>query len=144
MGYWAELQEMKGIRAGMEKYRIRAHHGMCLAFFVGKGYSGKFTEHMGMVKQELEKNPRVCIVDETDEICRYCPNNVSGICTSGQPAGYDGKVLELCGLAAGEELEWKEFEDLVRSRILDTGRRKTVCGDCQWDFLCYNNILEDA
>ena len=27
-------------------YRIRPHHGMCLYFFEGKGYSEGFTKHM--------------------------------------------------------------------------------------------------
>ena len=26
--------------------KLRAHHGMCLAFFEGKGYSDTFTLHM--------------------------------------------------------------------------------------------------
>ena len=39
---------------------------------------------------------------------------------------------------------WKEFEGLVKENILDAGKRKSVCGDCQWDSLCYRNILEDA
>ena len=52
----------------MKIYRIRAHHGMCLAFFQGKGYSREFTEHMEKIKRELEKNPMVCLEDETDDI----------------------------------------------------------------------------
>ena len=31
--------ERKCMVKGMEKYRIRAHHGMCLAYFRGEGYS---------------------------------------------------------------------------------------------------------
>ena len=29
-----------------EPLKLRAHHGMCLAFFEGKGYSSAFTENM--------------------------------------------------------------------------------------------------
>ena len=32
-------------------YRIRPHHGMCLYFFEGKGYSEGFTKHMAEVKE---------------------------------------------------------------------------------------------
>ncbi|MGN0335780.1 MAG: DUF1284 domain-containing protein [Lachnospiraceae bacterium] len=62
----------------MEKYqyRIRAHHGMCLAFFKGKGYSNEFTEHMGKIKERLTENPLVCITDQTDIICSCCPKSV--------------------------------------------------------------------
>ena len=34
-------------------YRIRPHHGMCLYFFEGKGYSEGFTKHMAEVKEWL-------------------------------------------------------------------------------------------
>lgn len=37
--------------------RLRAHHGMCLAFFEGKGYSDGFTAHMENVLAGMEQNP---------------------------------------------------------------------------------------
>ena len=37
-----------------EPLKLRAHHGMCLAFFEGKGYSSAFTENMGKVLEEME------------------------------------------------------------------------------------------
>lgn len=121
----------------MADYRIRAHHGMCLAFFKGKGYSGEFTDHMGKMKTVLERNPKVRIINETDDICGHCPNNISGTCnTPDKVSEYDNKVLELCRLEPGAEMEWKAFEELVGCAILNKGRRKAVCGDCQWDSLC--------
>lgn len=121
----------------MKIYRIRAHHGMCLAFFQGKGYSEEFAEHMGRINQELEKNPKVCLADAADDICTHCPHCVSAVCRSAEKvANYDRKVLELCGLEVGAVLEWKVFEELVKRNILDAGKRKAVCGDCQWDALC--------
>ena len=56
----------------MSDYRIRAHHGMCLAFFEGKGYNSEFTAHMGEMKKLLEKNPVVELVTKTDDICAGC------------------------------------------------------------------------
>lgn len=118
-------------------YHIRAHHGMCLAFFQGKGYSEGFAEHMGRIKRELEENPKILLTAGTDDICSCCPHCVAGVCRSVEKtAAYDRKVLELCGLEPGAELEWKVFERLVKERILDRGKRKAVCGDCQWDSLC--------
>ncbi len=34
----------------MSVYKIRAHHGVCLYFFQGKGYSGEFVENMSRMK----------------------------------------------------------------------------------------------
>ena len=43
--------------------KLRAHHGMCLAFFDGKGYSAGFTAHMARILEYLEQeNPTVTVV----------------------------------------------------------------------------------
>ena len=36
----------------------------------------------------------------------------------------------------GDELSWREYEQLVRKRVLEAGRREEICGDCQWDSIC--------
>ena len=127
----------RSVNIDMAVYRIRAHHGMCLAYFRGEGYSEEFTEHMYRIKEALESNPEVVIINETDDICGHCPNNLSGICTSmDKVENYDNKVLGLCGIEAGAALEWKVFEGLVKERVLDAGKRCEVCGGCQWEHLC--------
>lgn len=52
---------------------LRAHHGLCLHFFQGKGYSEAFVENMARKKAMLEENPLVRLTDQADEICRACP-----------------------------------------------------------------------
>lgn len=118
-------------------YRIRAHHGMCFSFFQGKGYSGEFTENMWAMKEKLQENPEVVLLDRTDDVCAHCPNNQNGLCTSaGKVAEYDGKVLEACGLVAGMRIRWHDFEGVVRERILGSGKREEICGGCEWNELC--------
>lgn len=78
---------------------LRAHHGLCLHFFQGKGYSGAFVENMARKKAMLEENPLVRLTDQADEICRACPNNLCGQCESAEKVRrYDRAVLSLCGL----------------------------------------------
>ena len=58
----------------MEKekiYTLRPHHGMCLAYFEGKGYSSSFCVHMGEVLEKLEKGARVKLTVAGDEICKH-------------------------------------------------------------------------
>lgn len=124
-------------------YRIRAHHGMCFSYFQGKGYSGEFTENMWNMKKELSRNPEVILLDETDDVCSRCPNNRSGKCaggdsgiSSGKAEKYDRQVLALCGLSAGTKIRWNDFENAVRNHILTPGKRRDICGDCEWDSLC--------
>ena len=118
-------------------YRIRAHHGMCFSFFQGKGYSGEFTENMWTMKNELEQNPEVILVQEADDVCAHCPNNQAGVCTSAaKTQNYDEQVLTYCHLAPNTKIRWKDFQKSVNEHILSAGRRKQICEDCQWDEIC--------
>lgn len=117
---------------------IRAHHGMCLSFFAGKGYDSDFASHMAKIKNELEHNPKVRIVTETDEICARCPNSKDAVCISAkQVENYDNMVLSLCGMKAGTVIDYISFSNLVNEKILQTGKREHICGDCQWNDICY-------
>lgn len=119
------------------QYTVRAHHGVCLNFFKGKGYSSEFVGNMWEMKSELEKNSLVRIIGETDVICSACPNNRKGICAAGEKvAEYDRQVLQRCGIAEGEIMPFLDFEKLVRDKILLPGKREEICGNCQWNSLC--------
>ena len=79
--------------------RLRPHHGMCLAYFEGKGYSDGFTENMQHMLELLEKGADVEMAVFGDEICKACPNLKHGVCLSADLVEhYDRKVLEYCGL----------------------------------------------
>lgn len=121
----------------MKMYRVRAHHGMCLAYYRGKGYSNEFAAHMWRMKQQLEKNPIVILQSQADSICEACPHNREGVCTSdNKAADYDRQVLSSLGLHQGDTIRWLEFTRLVDKYILETGRREEICGECQWNHLC--------
>lgn len=118
-------------------YPLRAHHGMCAAFFRGKGYSDEFTAHMAIVIRRLESNPPVLLSAQTDVICAKCPNNRGGVCdTAEKVLEYDRQVLSLTGLSEGDVMPYAEFRRAVNERILLPGRREEICGDCQWSSLC--------
>lgn len=122
-------------------YRIRPHHGMCLYFFEGKGYSEGFTKHMAEVKEWLlgKNGPSFLkLVGATDEICSACPHNKGGSCESAEKVDrYDAGVLKYTGLTAGQEMTFAEFERIVEEKILQPGYGKTICGDCQWRDICH-------
>lgn len=120
-----------------EAIKLRAHHGMCLAFFKGEGYSSEFSAHMQSVLDGMQSNPMLRIVAEKDIICEHCPNLKDGICaTPEQVRTYDRQVLSLCGLTENCELSREEFSRLVTNKILAAGKREDICGDCQWSELC--------
>lgn len=124
-------------------YKIRPHHGMCFAFFQGKGYSGAFTENMRIIKEKLDKNPEVILLCGADDVCACCPHNRNGECidiasgeSSGKAEKYDRQVLACCGLSEGATIRFQDFAAAVQANILSAGRREDICGDCEWSGLC--------
>ena len=114
--------------------KLRAHHGMCLAFFEGKGYSTGFTAHMAQILEYLEQeNTTVTVVAEADCICGGCPHLANGICESADLVqSYDRQVLSLCDMEEHSVLPWREFAAHVAEYILSQGKRSEICGGCQW------------
>ena len=120
-----------------EPILLRPHHGMCLTYFTGHGYSNDFTVHMYQVKNCLKGDVVVQLAAETDIICLKCPNNIKGECEKPDLVKrYDSEVLARCDLSEGEKLRFVDFAKLVRERILAPGLRGEICRDCQWNELC--------
>lgn len=121
-----------------EEIKLRAHHGMCLAFFEGKGYSDSFTAHMAQVLERLEQeNPTVEVIATADCICGGCPNLTDGRCEKADLVEhYDKAVLTFCGMAEHSTLPWRAFTVRVAERILSQGKREKICGGCQWSAIC--------
>lgn len=116
---------------------LRAHHGLCLSFFKGEGYSNGFTDNMRNVLNLMSDNPELRIISEKDVICSECPNLTAGKCkTFDLVKSYDSKVLSLCGINESDELCWKDFSALVYEKIIAAGKREEVCGDCEWSDIC--------
>lgn len=116
---------------------LRAHHGMCLAYFEGKGYSQGFTAHMQTVLDGMADDPIVELMTQKDVICTHCPNLVQGVCNTPQLVlEYDLQVLSRCGLKEHDKLPWSEFTRLVSEQILFRGCREEICGSCQWTAIC--------
>ena len=74
---------------------LRPHHGMCLQFFEGKGYSSSFTKNMAYILDHLEReDPDICLVVGPDRICSACPHQKDGLCDAEEKTeNYDRSVL---------------------------------------------------
>ncbi len=117
---------------------LRPHHGLCLVFFEGKGYSETFVEHMQEVRDILSPGSArsVRLTLGVDEICAACPHNINGICEHNERAlRYDRGVLALCGLGEGV-IDFAGFEELITKRILIPGLQRHICGGCRWINIC--------
>lgn len=120
------------------EFRIRPHHGLCAEFFRGEGYSGGFVKNMSETISLLNKtDPAVTLAEGADMICAKCPHNVGNSCeTAEKVSRYDGAVMKICGLSAGDSIHWQEFRDTVRKRIISENRLAEICGDCCWYEIC--------
>lgn len=133
MWVWGENYKQKLAQPVM----LRPHHGMCLAYFRGKGYSDAFSVHMKEVLDELQKGMEIQLHVGTDEICSACPHNQNGQCTdSDLVEKYDQAVLEACGLADGGRMSFAAFTAKVQEMLLISGKRKEICGGCKWNEIC--------
>ena len=121
-----------------EIYKIRAHHGMCISFFRGEGYSSEFTSHMAKIVSELSADPLIKVISVTDKLCEKCPNNMGGgICqTEEKVARYDSEVLRHCGISVGDVMPYSKFSSAVQEKIIRCGKREAICGDCEWSKIC--------
>lgn len=128
----------------MSEYELRPHHGLCIAFFGGKGYDEEFTRNMSFIVSILKRNdPIIKLTSASDVICDACPNNTDNSCrTSGKVMRYDEKVLEICGLEDGSLIRWSKFSELVRNKILCESRLSQVCADCCWYDICSGSVDE--
>ena len=118
---------------------MRPHHGLCLGFFEGRGYSGEFSRNMAAVLASLTPESPVRLTAGHDVLCGSCPNRTEACENAG---AYDRRVLALCGLETGQAMTWGELRQAVRSRILLPGRLSQVCGGCRWAELCRGKLAE--
>lgn len=120
-------------------FPLRAHHGLCLMFFEGKGYSPAFTQNMAQILNRLEKAPgqKVRLLAGGDRICAPCPHFAGGKCAeNAKTSAFDRRALALCGLFSGSVLPWEAYRDLLQNRIIASKKLAAVCAGCQWSEIC--------
>lgn len=135
-GFGPDCDEKSGFR---KTVYLRPHHGLCLGFFEGYGYSDGFCRNMAAVLNSLKADTVVRLAEGLDDICANCPNRDSG-CPNAKK--YDGSVLRACGLATGQELTWTELTQKIRERVTVPGKLEEICGDCKWISICRKKEYE--
>lgn len=123
----------------MKEVCLRPHHGLCVRFYAGKGYSREFVNNMNMIVGKLKDNPEITLVLSSDVLCSCCPNNDSqaGCKSIDKVNGYDTAVLLHTGLSAGDKIKWEYFQSLLTEKIFNTDIFDQICPDCQWSEICH-------
>ena len=118
---------------------LRPHHLLCIQKFTGHGYDADFTAHMKSIVSELTENPKtqITVVQGCDALCKMCPNNRNGVCTSLEKVAFmDSAVLGICSLTYGEKILWENAAGKAREQIFKTEEFHNTCACCQWFALC--------
>ena len=72
---------------------------------------------------------------------KKCPNLENGICrTQELVLYYDKEVLKRCGLSEKTKIFWNDFSKLVQEKIIFSGERQNICGNCQWSCICEKKV----
>jgi hypothetical protein len=123
----------------MAEILLRPHHGLCIRFFKGKGYSDEFTAHMRETIEILRREEtKLILTDREDAICASCPNFTANGCNSREKVEtYDRRVLELTGLKPGNKMTFSYLQQQIGAHIIESGQMKNVCRDCGWADICH-------
>lgn len=89
----------------------------------------------------MENTSIVCITSQSDIFCEECPGSLQdGSCSvADKVQEYDQKILEVCGWKEGMLLPYSEFKQTIHDNILSCRKCETICGDCEWNEICYIN-----
>lgn len=116
--------------------KLRAHHGLCIQFFQGKGYNKAFVENMTRTVHSLKKESLIKIIDSCDILCEYCPHNKNGECEQNDKVHFiDLQTLKNADLLSGTICTWKEYTDRIL-KIISSDKRKYICKGCEWSAVC--------
>lgn len=118
--------------------RLRVHHLLCSALYVGKGYNEAFCANMQRVVEWLWKDGEgekreVLLIAEPDNICVSCPNLVYDRCKldDNHVVSKDAALAHALGLEIDCIYPVSELLHIVGSRLTAEIFEES-CQNCEW------------
>ncbi|MEW9083166.1 DUF1284 domain-containing protein [Caldanaerobacter subterraneus] len=121
---------------------IRGHHFLCMLGFRGLGYDEEFVKNMNEIIERLnnEQDMLIKVVDNVDNICALCPNNIDGECKiesyPGSVREKDRAVLKILGIKVGEVIRYRDIVNKIKENMTEE-KMMNICKDCEWFGLGY-------
>lgn len=121
--------------------KIRPHHLLCIANFVGKGYNDEFVANLKNIIKRLNNDECFEVVNDLDSICITCPKQNGKVCDQQfKVAKLDHKSQELLAVAIGDILSWGQVRHLIKAK-LDKQNFSIICSECEWVSLCEKSAI---
>lgn len=116
---------------------LRPHHALCMYLYTGRGYNNAFCANMQMVQNKIFSGSKIYLKGEKDDICECCPKFSGKSCEDENKTSiYDRRFLQFCMLEEESYISWEVLCSLLQCKILDPGKRRSVCGSCGWSAIC--------
>lgn len=120
--------------------RLRAHHLLCLATYVGKGYTPAFADNYDRIVARLLAGEPLELVDGPDDICQP-------LLAEAEPHCHKASVIER------DRLAWDSLDPLLSLEengqltlapaamaelrtVFRLGTIRSACAGCEWSDLC--------
>ena len=118
---------------------LRAHHLVCMQYYVGKGYSALFTQNMDRVVAHLKlhaRQPLIQIVEGCDGLCRSCPHRREGACAKEMIVrAKDDAYVKALDVQMGQRYSYQLIADRVQQCITRAVFNR-ICANCEWFAMC--------
>lgn len=120
------------------RYKLRAHHLLCLQFYISNGYSDEFISNMDYLFYNLKDEDEIELISSNDLICSKCPNLINGKCISIDKVNrYDNYVYSfIMNNNKDNVIKYKELKKQIFDHIISSNKLSDICSDCQWHNLC--------
>jgi len=115
--------------------KLRSHHLLCFLGFRGLGYSSTFTQNLATIRKLILKDSYLVLTLEAspDEICKNCPELISGLCSSDDKV----KVKDYFLLNFLKEKNLTVKSAYEKIKVLTEEDFISLCQDCSWYPLGY-------
>ncbi|MDR1560735.1 MAG: DUF1284 domain-containing protein [Holosporaceae bacterium] len=124
---------------------LRPHHLVCLLSFQGNGYDDVFVKKLAQIVSTLKRNSDKKIItivnNRSDDVCKFCPKNKSGVCEEQQEiVRLDVAFAKILDLGKGKVFSFDSLKEIIKN--ISAEEFKTVCGECRWFGICYNSLYQ--
>ena len=128
--------------ADAPEVRLWGHHGICLHFLKGEGYSPELVTQLAHILKKAEAGIDIELLSGADDVCHVCPYLQGEECRYTRYADpeirvMDKTALDLLKLTPGEITRWPALREKIS--LIFHQWSQAFCRECDWKTACEKN-----